>query len=256
MTDFAIRVLNSKIGNTYLFSVGQSGYIIKSSNGKYLGIDLYLSDCVERIEGNVGFKRLLPKILNPYDIEFDVLITTHAHRDHFDIDSIPELMSNTNTKLFASENCRQDVLNLSLSEENVKYVKPGQTSCVDDFYIEFVSCDHGLSAPDAFGVTVTVDSKKLYFAGDTCLRLDCVNEYTEKGPFDVMVAPINGAYGNLDENDCAVLSGAINPKITIPSHFGMFAHHGGDPGKFINIMNEKYPNNKYFIFTMGEGIVL
>lgn len=256
MTDFAIKVLTSKLGNTYLFSVGQAGYIVKSKTGKLLGIDLYLSDCVERVEGNIGFKRLQPKILNSFDLKFDVLITTHPHRDHFDIDSIPELMSNSNTKLFASVNCFKDIKNLSIPDKNVKYVTPGESAVASDFYIDFVNCDHGTSAPDAFGIVVSVDGKKIYFSGDTCLRLDRVNEYINKGPFDVMVAPINGAYGNLNENECAELSGALNPKITIPSHFGMFAYHGGNPGLFIDIMNEKYPNNNYFILTMGEGMTI
>ena len=68
MKDFALQVLTAPLGKTHLFSVGQAGFIIKSKSGQLLAIDLYLSDCVERVEGNVGFKRLLPKILNPDDL--------------------------------------------------------------------------------------------------------------------------------------------------------------------------------------------
>ena len=94
MNEFTLKVLTAPEGSTYLFSVGQAGYIIKSKSGQLLGIDLYLSDCVERVEGNMGFKRLLPRILNPYDINFDLVIATHPHLDHFDMDSIPELLAN------------------------------------------------------------------------------------------------------------------------------------------------------------------
>ena len=73
MTDFFVKVLTAPLGKTYLFSVGQAGFIIKSANGQLLAIDLYLSDCVERIEGNAGFKRLLPKILSPYDINYNFI---------------------------------------------------------------------------------------------------------------------------------------------------------------------------------------
>ena len=78
-------------GKTSIFFLGQAGFIIKSRKGTLIGIDMYLSDCVERMD---GFKRLMPKILEPDDIIFDAVVTTHFHFDHYDIDSIPVLMSN------------------------------------------------------------------------------------------------------------------------------------------------------------------
>ena len=68
MFDFRSKVLASR-GPT-LFSVGQAGFIIKSSSGQLLAIDLYLSNCGERLEGNKGFKRLLPQILSTSDLPF------------------------------------------------------------------------------------------------------------------------------------------------------------------------------------------
>ena len=50
MNDFALKVLTAPAGKTYIFSLGQAGFIIKSKSGQLLAIDLYLSDCVERIE--------------------------------------------------------------------------------------------------------------------------------------------------------------------------------------------------------------
>ena len=88
------KIQNAKLGETHLFYVGQAGYIIKSSKGTTLAVDLYLSDCVETLEGQIGFKRLMPKILQPKDIDFDYIIATHPHWDHFDIDSIPQMMDN------------------------------------------------------------------------------------------------------------------------------------------------------------------
>lgn len=254
MNDFALKVLTAPLGKTYLFSTGQAGYIIKSTNGQLLAIDLYLSECVERVEGNVGFKRLLPKILSPSELKFDVVITTHGHKDHFDIDSVPEMMSNLKTKLFASVDCKILIDGLGIPERNIMYVKPGETYAVGDFIIDFVSCDHGTAAPDAVGVVVTVDGKKIYETGDTCLRLDRAEEYKEKGPFHVMIAPINGAFGNLDEENCVKLARAIKPKVLIPCHYGMFASHGGSPGKFYNLM--KNSPGEFLLMAQGEEYVI
>lgn len=126
MNDFAIKVLAAPLGKTHIFSIGQAGYVIKSKSGQLLGIDMYLSECVERVEGNMGFKRLLPRILAPFDLEFDVVITTHPHKDHFDIDAVPELLSNEHTQLLASAGCRALIKELEMTEKNVTYVRPGK----------------------------------------------------------------------------------------------------------------------------------
>lgn len=256
MNDFTIQVLTANPGQTQLFSVGQAGYIIKSKHGQLLGIDMYLSECVERIEGHMGFKRMLPKLINPFDLIFDGIITTHAHFDHFDFDAIPELMSNTKTKLFASFGCKKLVKILHMTEERIHYVQPNEEYDIGDFHLNFVDCDHGSNAPDAVGVIVHVDGKTIYETGDTALRLDKVDEYKQFGPFDVIIAPINGKYGNLNEEECAKLSAALSPKLTIPCHYGMFASHGGNPGKFYTIMREQYPDNDIRIMSLGEGMIL
>ena len=256
MNDFALRILTATLGKTYLFSVGQAGYIVKSSSGQLLAIDLYLSDCVERIEEHAGYKRMLPKILNADDLEFDVVIATHSHKDHFDNDIMPELMANHRTCLFASVDCKKDAKRLGLFEKNISYVKPGESYVHGDYIIDFVNCDHGEGAPEAVGVIVTVDGKKIYETGDTCLRLDRVNEYLAKGPFNVMIAPINGMYGNLNSEDCAKLADALKPKLTVPCHYGMFASHMGAPGEFYNIMTKQYPENKFLIMAQGERLII
>ena len=256
MTELGEKVTAAQTGATHLFSVGQAGYIIKSANGQLLGIDLYLSDCVEHLEGHMGFKRLLPKILQPDELTFDGLIATHPHLDHFDVGSMSALMSNSRTRLFASVNCSEVVAHLGIPENRVVYVEPGDTCIVGDFTLNFVNCDHGTGAPDAVGVVIEVDGKRIFEAGDTCLRLDRTAEYCGEGPLDVMIAPINGAYGNMNERECAKLSKALTPKITIPCHYGMFASHGGNPGAFLDAMKEICPGNKTLLMALGEELVL
>lgn len=256
MNSFAAKVMTAPLGKIHMFSVGQAGFIIKSKSGRLLGIDLYLSECVEGLEGNMGFKRLLPKIMEADELEFDCIIATHAHYDHFDIHAIPQLMSNNHTALYASVNCQTEVNRLCLESRRITYVKPKERCQCGEFLLEFVPCDHGGSAPDALGVIVTVDGRKIYEAGDTCLRFDYVEELKKKGVFDVLIAPINGTYGNLNEMECAQFVGELKPKLSIPCHYGMFALHEGNPGKFYEIMKKKYPDCPVLLLTMGEGLVM
>lgn len=240
----------SRLGVTHLFCLGQAGYILKSKQGQTLGIDLYLSECVESVEGHDGYHRLMPQIADPKNLQLDVVIATHFHRDHFDIDAIPALMKNGNTKLFCAYDCKEDVNRLRIEESQVTYVKPGDFVQVGDFFIRFIHSDHGAGAPQEVGVLVTVDGKNILEVGDTSLHLDWKEEYLQAGPLDVLIAPINGAYGNLNEMECAELANILSPQITVPCHFGMFASHGGNAGVFIEKMRKQ--GSAYKVFTMGE----
>ncbi len=251
MSAFINKILSTT--GLVFFSVGQAGFIIKSSNGQLLAIDLYLSNCVERLEGHKGFKRLLPQILSPSDLNLDVIIATHPHLDHFDIDAVPEMVSKGG-KLFCSVDCEKLVKQMQMEyySNQITYVKPGDSFTVGDFDITFVNCDHGAGAPDAVGVVVKVDGKTIYEVGDSCLRLDRVGEIPQ--PVDVLVAPINGMYGNMDSKDVAEFASALKPALTVPCHYGMFASHGGDLKAFYDIMTEK--KLPFLIMRQGEGLKL
>lgn len=237
MLDFAVKVLTTP--GPCLFATGQAGYIIKSSSGQLLAIDLYLSNCVERLEGHKGFKRLLPQILNPSDLAFDAVICTHPHLDHFDIDAVPEMVSK-GSKLFCSADCEKLIKQMQMEyySSSITYVKPEDKATAGDFDISFVSCDHGAGAPDAVGVVVKVDGKTIYEVGDSCLRLDRVNEIPK--PVDILISPINGMYGNMDSADTVKLAEALRPALTIPCHYGMFASHGGDLKQFYDLVTENH----------------
>ena len=253
---FSETIKLALLGVTHLFSVGQAGFIVKSQSGQALGIDLYLSECVEPVEGHDGYHRLMPRIVNAGALKLDVVIATHFHRDHFDIDAMKELMENGKTRLFCAYDCEEDVKRLGIDENRVTYVKPGDRHKVGDFDIRFIHSDHGAGAPQEVGVLITVDGKNILEVGDTSLHLDWKDEYLSAGPLDVLIAPINGAYGNLNEQEQVMLTKKLQPKLTVPCHFGMFASHGGNPGLWRELILEQLPGQLYKIFTMGEGIKL
>ena len=247
-------ILNAPLGKTWLFWMGQAGFIIKSAEGKLLGIDLYLSECVEPVEGHVGYHRLMPQIVDPSELNLDVIIATHFHRDHFDIDAMPQLMANGKTQLFCAYDCQDDVENLKIDKQRVQFVKPGESYDFAEFHIDFIHSDHGAGAPLDAAPIITVDGKRVLEAGDTSLHLDWKDEYLRAGALDVLIAPINGAYGNLNEQENVDLTAALKPKLTVPCHFGMFASHGGHPGLWKELLEQQLPNQVYKLFTMGEGI--
>lgn len=254
MHDFAEKIKENYTEDICMFFLGQAGFVIKSKTGHLLAIDIYLSNCVETIEKSKGYHRMIPTVLEADELVFDGVIATHSHYDHYDYDSMPDLLNNKKTKLLASVNCKYEVEKQNIEKEKVIYVSAGEKYQIEDFHLLFIKCDHGEAAKDAVGVLLIVDNVKFLFTGDTCLRLDRLDEMLALGTPDYLIGPINGKYGNMNEEDFSKLSKEIAPRYTIPCHFGMFQAHGGDLKKFVEAMSQLCPKNKYRILSAGDCI--
>ena len=235
-----------------LFFMGQAGLILKTSSGQTLGIDLYLSNCCERY---VGFKRLMPYLLLPEDHDFDFLITTHAHYDHFDFDAIPALLSPAQTRLFAARDCARPLAELGLSEEKVCYIERGGHYTLGDITLEAVACDHGKTKPEAVGLVLHLDGKTVYVAGDTAPLPDLARDLSQK-TIDVAVLPINGAFGNLNETQAAEILSILQPKLAVPCHYWNFGEHGGNPYRFTEEAKRLAPTVATLPMRPGEALAL
>ena len=241
----------SKQALTLTFA-GQAGFILQTKAGYRVGIDLYLSDCCNRYE---GLKRLMPYVFQPTELDLDLLIATHAHYDHFDPDSVPLLLADPKTRLLCAYDCKVEAERLHLDESRITYLKVGDVFENEELKLTAILCDHGDEAPEAIGLLIEVDGKRIYIAGDTCYREDVLGMECLAG-VDVFILPINGAYGNLNEVEGAKAAGKIQAKLTIPCHFWNFAEHFGNPYLFMEEMTEKNPGLTYNLMRGGETIEL
>jgi len=253
MNRFAVDVLTRNVPEDGLgvFFLGQAGFILKTPSGRLIAIDPYLSNCCERY---FGFKRLMPRILEPGEIALDALIISHAHYDHFDPDSVPVLMSGKSTKLIGAKDVAPECEHLGL-KENITYLSCGETVETEEFNVTGVPCDHGELAPDALGLLIRIGGKKIYYMGDTAYRPDLLDNEALKN-VDLLLLPINGAFGNLNEQQAALVIETLKPALAVPCHYWNFAEHGGDPGKFQRMMQEYAPDRAYRLMAQGEGIII
>lgn len=200
--------------------IGQSGYIL--SDGKTeVCIDPYLSNVVDRI-ANRG--RMVQAPFLPEELKSDVVVCTHNHLDHVDIDAIP-LMKKENMLFLAPVDAKQTLL-----ECGVVHYKPfdeGTTVTVGDFELSAVFADH--SAP-AVGVIVQHNGLTMYFSGDTEYnkKLEDLKEHN----IDIMFICINGKLGNMSADEAIKLTNIIQPKVGVPTHYGMFESNTEDPKKY------------------------
>ena len=237
---------------TSIMWLGQAGFIFKDSYGNLTAVDLYLSDCCER---HFGFKRQMAAPIFPSEIKFDLVLATHSHYDHFDIDSMPWLLSSNTTQMVCAKDCIVECERLKLNKDNITVIGVGEENEISGITVKAVPCDHGELAPDAVGLLLTSGSKRIYVMGDTAYRPDFLENKDINMP-DVLILPANGAYGNLNEKQAAEVAAKLNPKLTIPCHIGMFAAHGGDYELFAQNMKSAAPECEYKIPVMGEIITL
>lgn len=259
-------------GHIALFWLGQAGFVIRNSKRETLVLDAYLSDLSERLDGN---KRIMMPVLEAKDVKADVILISHCHTDHLDIDSLPEMMEDAKVvycdraskemcqKAWAQEetaklrNMDRDPAGEVQEKEKInklQQIDVGTSYQYGDFTIEPVFCDHGDAAVDALGFLIQTEGITLYFPGDTSFQSDRMRYATDK-ELDILVVPINGEYGNMNERDAAMLAGQAKAKLTIPSHFWTFTRHKGNPYEFELEMAAHYPAQKAYTMSQGEVII-
>ena len=218
--------------------IGQSGYIL-SDNKTEICIDPYLSDVVNRIANR---PRMVKVPLLPEELKSDIVICTHNHLDHVDIDSIP-LMKKDNMLFLAPSDAENQLKECGV--KNYKAFDKGSVFNIGEFALEAVFADHTVPA---VGVIVRHGGITMYFSGDTEYneKLEELKKYNG----DVMFICINGKLGNMNVDDAVKLTKIINPKVGVPTHYGMFESNTENPINYISKLDcgfEMEYNKKYEI---------
>jgi len=225
----SIKLTTVRPGEMALFSLAQAGFVLKTSAGTTLAIDPYLTDSVERL---AGFPRLVPAPIIPEALDVDFIAITHNHPDHLDLDALPA-WAGMNVRFVVAPDCTAALREAGIADERVSVLREGESCAYRDLTIHAVYADHGKLAPDAVGFLIEANGITIYNVGDSGF----VPERMLPGlpVVDIMIAPINGAYGNLNEEEACWLAALACPRWLIGSHTGMFEVHGGDPARFLEM---------------------
>lgn len=229
--------------------VGQAGFLIKNCRGKVMALDVYLSDLAEKMDGN---KRLIPSLCAPEELTVDLVLATHKHADHLDMDSIP-VWINQGAHLYCCSESKALCLKAGLREESITAMKKGVMKEDGGYRIEAVFADHGDTAPSAVGFIIESDGIRIYFTGDTSYQYERMKYAAEK-EIQLLLLPINGEYGNMNERDAAMLAAQVKAAVTVPCHFWTFARHRGNPYDFLLAMRELAPDCNGYLMAQGEII--
>ncbi len=145
----------------------------------------------------------------------DIILVTHDHYDHCSPEDVRKIMKPT-TVVVTSLSC---ALRLR-GEVSARIVRRGQTTQIDSIGIEAVPAYnigkqyHPLEK-DGVGYVITVQGKRLYFAGDT----DHIPEMRDLKNINIAFLPVSGTYVMTAE-EAAHAALEIKPDVAIPMHYG------------------------------------
>lgn len=147
----------------------------------------------------------------------DVILITHDHKDHFDLEAI-ETLSTDKTLVVLTESCALKFKEgIVMRNEDVKIVQGLKIEGVPAYNVVH-------KRPSGFpyhlkgignGYIITFGDKRVYIAGDT----ENIPEMKELSEIDIAFLPVNLPYTMTVEMAADAVK-SIKPKIFYPYHFG------------------------------------
>lgn len=251
-------------GECAFWWLGQHSFAVK------LGGTLVLADpFLSPLEG-----RRTASLLKPEQIRgVGLVLGSHDHADHIDRPAWPALAAANPEAVFvvpapAASGLRRD---LGWDDRRLRGLKDGEALTVGGVTAEAVPAAHERLDRDPqtgdypyLGFVMRGNGVTLYHAGDTCLY-EGIHERLRRHRPDILFLPINGrdarrlrsgCIGNMTYQEAADLAGALEPALTVPTHFDMFEGNREDPALFIDYMAIKYPRLKTVLPEYGKRTVI
>ncbi len=251
-------------GQCALWWLGQHSFIIKLGS-KILYVDLFLSPLPDR---------RVPPLLKPEEIHHaDFFLGTHDHADHIDRDIWPALAGASPGAKFVVPEKVHSQLSKDLKIPADRFVglddqKSFETEGLKITGIaaahEFLDRDPASGQYPYLGYVIEGNGRTIYHPGDCCIYEGLLTKL-KRWSFDVVLLPINGrdakrfaagCIGNMTYQEAADLAGGLEPKLTIPAHFDMFAMNQENPALFIDYMKVKYPHLKTHLCEYAKSLLI
>lgn len=177
----------------------------------------------------------------PHDA--DLVFVSHSHHDHCSPPDIQKVSKEGTTIIAPADTIEQ------LHAANA--VTPGERLTIQGITVEAVAAYNVTRRyhPESnqwCGAVVTIEDKRVYYAGDT----DLIPEMSDLSGVDLALLPVGGTY-TLDASQAARACGQVECKAAIPYHWGDIVGSRKDADTFA----EQAPC-KVHVLQPGESIRL
>lgn len=255
-----------------LFYLGQTGYLMKYNN-KYVVVDAYLSDYVDRNCCNdlVTWTRRYPAPIAPEELDFvDYVFCTHAHFDHADPTTLSAVARvNQKAKFFVPAPIVADLVSYGIAEERIIPVRDNENiTLTDGIEVRGVKSAHEVFHTDEngdyreLGYRFNFGGTHLYHSGDCC-PYDGLEE--RLAGCDILIVPINGRdyyrtevldiIGCFDSREAVTLAKNTGAKLLIPTHYDLYDVNCVNPAHFVDTLMTLDPTRRFHLFAPGERYI-
>ena len=245
-------------GSLALWFLGQNGWMIKSPSGQVVAVDPYLSNSCHPSRRGLDVDRLVPILVRPEDLQADLLLCTHSHKDHADPETLCSCAASGRVKAFAGPGDTQAVFaQAGVAETQQSLTWPNHQMELGDLKITgtFALPTDGGDLTH-MGFVIQVDGgPSLWITGDTAW-CDLLAEAGAKHKPDAICLPINGGYANLSHWEAAELVRRVEPAQAIPCHWDMFADNSCSPHMFEASLKVKEVRGVYRLPVHGQRMVI
>src|SRR5919199_634265 len=217
-------------GTVRAWWLGGTGFVFKTPASTLVYVDPYLSNSVAQI---FGVERGFPIPIAPEDARPDLVISTHWHEDHLDPGTLPTIARNSDALFICPPTAQSRLLGWGVPRQRVQPIVSGESQEFRDVKINAVPARHiagipGWETPDALGVILDFDGLRVYHSGDT--EYDLKLRALANQNIDVAMVVINGAGGNLNAHEAALLVWQLGARVVIPMHHILWKDLTGGPG--------------------------
>ncbi|MGN8631529.1 MBL fold metallo-hydrolase [Blautia sp. HCP3S3_G3] len=256
-----------------LFYLGQVGFILKYQ-GKYLMIDGYLSDYVDRNFSSdlVQWKRLYPSPIRSEELDFlDYVFCTHTHCDHADPDTLKAVAEcNQKAVFMGCASVCSALKEYGIPAERICKIKADEEMLLEgNIRVTGVPAAHEELHPDGeggyeeTGILFALGEKKIFHSGDCC-PYDGLEQRIQN--CDALILPVNGRdyyrtyvkdiIGCFDSVEAITIARNTNAGLLMPVHWDLYEVNSVNPGIFADAIHRLAPSLPYHIFVPGERYIL
>jgi|GEM_PF-64775 len=240
--------------------LGQHGFILKFHDA-LLYLDPFLSDMKTRL------KRPL---LKPGEIgDVNLVLGSHDHIDHIDRNAWKVIAAVSPSAEFVVPRFLLPGLSgeLKIPENRFIGMDDGISVKAGSVRITGIAAAHEFLDKDEktgfypyLGYIIRCGKFTVYHSGDCCVYEGLLSKL-KRFKFDAVFLPVNGrdarrlsadCIGNMTYQEAADLAGALEPRLTVPAHYGMFKMNTVDPQLFADYMRVKYPHLKVCVMKYGN----
>ena len=190
------------------------------------------------IHSSIKFSKDIIIYFDPYKInkeyhDADIIFITHSHYDHYSPLDIKKVIKD-NTIIVCPEDVKEELLKLDI--KNIIEVVPNKDYEVLNIKFKTIPAyninkNFHPKENNWVGYLINYNNVKYYIAGDTD-----ITEENKNIICDVAFVPIGGTF-TMDYKEAASLINEIQPKIAVPTHYGLIVGNKDDGIKFSKLLN-------------------